>query len=432
MSVTARLLCGSAVVVLASVLAAFGVFDSFASDGELDRTLIGSLIAYWVLLGFGVLLFAAIREGWKESLLFLSVVALMLVSAEIVARYLFPFRSMPRLHGVSSESVHHIYPANRTMYAGEYEDKHVVVSTNEHGLRTQYSPEAFRAHPKRIMVLGDSFVFGLGVPQESTFPEVLERNLSRTLPGLAVLNAGVISHSPLLSKLLLDEIDELYLPTLVVLVLDPTDIGDDIQYAREIKRDGDNRVYFETRRAQGEPYYGGLVQVLSPYLALPYRKLIDAIGFGDPYDYYRFELTIGDVTERNRYFIYRHPLELTERYFTETASHVRDAAAIANSVGASFLLVVSPRFHHWNTKEAPDNWEKDEYSLNEPFQYEYSRFFDEAQGRLGFPVLNLLPSFQATEEFPLVFRDDPHWNERGHAFVAEAIAEHLTRLQLLE
>ncbi|HET7426644.1 MAG TPA: hypothetical protein VFJ50_06360 [Gemmatimonadales bacterium] len=44
---------------------------------------------------------------------------------------------------------------------------------------------------------------------------------------------------------------------------------------------------------------------------------------------------------------------------------------------------------------------------------------------MKYPVFSLLPAFKATREFPLVFREDPHWNERGNAFAARVLVDHL-------
>ena len=75
--------------------------------------------------------------------------------------------------------------------------------------------------------------------------------------------------------------------------------------------------------------------------------------------------------------------------------------------GGEFLLIVTPRFHHWNTAECPENAEADHYALDEPYQYEYFRFFEEEQTEAGFEIVSLLPAFQKTDRYPLVLRDDP-------------------------
>jgi hypothetical protein len=109
--------------------------------------------------------------------------------------------------------------------------------------------------------------------------------------------------------------------------------------------------------------------------------------------------------------------------------HIDGIGQQASRIGAPFVLLVTPRFQHWNPNESPHNWEQDQYRLDEPHQYEYFRYFDESVR--PYPIVNLLPDFKATDRFPLVFGNDPHWNARGHAFVAEVVAKHVMDRQLL-
>jgi len=95
-------------------------------------------------------------------------------------------------------------------------------------------------------------------------------------------------------------------------------------------------------------------------------------------------------------------------------------------------LVITPRFHHWNRTECPNNWERSAYSLDEPFQYEYFKFFEEIRDQVSYRIFDMLPDFQETAEFPLVFDDDPHWNENGHTFVANVLTEYLITNRVIE
>src|SRR4030095_16199761 len=115
---------------------------------------------------------------------------------------------MRPLKGLPSSTYHHAYPPNAKMFQGVFEGTPVVVRTNEDGLRTPYTGAQFREYQDRVIAIGDSFTFGFGVRQEGAFPERLEGLLRKALPSrhLAVLNAGVVSYSPLLEKLQFDGI----------------------------------------------------------------------------------------------------------------------------------------------------------------------------------------------------------------------------------
>jgi hypothetical protein len=251
---------------------------------------------------------------------------------------------------------------------------------------------------------------------------------------VAVLNTGVVSYSPILEERAYFGKLRAYKPDVVLLVLDATDIGDDIEYARELTTD-DSASYF--RSATAPPKfrdYGALYNLVYPYikaaLRYPYNALQWRLG-GKGYDYYDFHLVVDGVEESNRFFTYRHPLESTRQYFLKSLSYINHIAADVSDSGGKFILVVTPRFQHWNPKESSNNWEKFAYKLNEPYQYEYFRFFDEIKGQVNFDILNMLPVFQASKQFPLCFDNDPHWNESGHALVANALVDYLVKKRVI-
>jgi hypothetical protein len=421
----------AAVLALAAAIAV-GALDRFFDEGLAKRSAIGALVAYWLVL-FGIVWVIpfALRHPRQVGLCMVATAAT-LGLVEIGARIFLPGATVLSLDagGFRSREFHHIYPAHARRYMGRFEGAPVFLETNEDGLRTRYSKEEFRKHDERVIFLGDSFTFGLGVTSEDTFPSRVEAQLRRAASDetVAVLNAGIVSYSPFLHKVLFEKKLVEYRPTLVVLFLDATDIGDDHAYMSTAERAEASWIFpFE----EGEPvrYRGALGELIRPHG----RRLMSALDypfqlagyqlFPKSPDYYDFEIEIGTVLEKNRYFIYRHPLDVTRPLFERTLRNIDEIAARASQLGAGFALAITPRYHHWNVAECPDNWEKDEYGLAEPYQFEFFRFFDEV--RREYPIINLLPDFRATDQYPLVFADDPHWNAAGHAFVADTVTRHL-------
>lgn len=430
--------------VLALAIVFTGVLDQLSGGEGIPRDIATQSIAlYWTLTCILVVIVAHWRSYRMQIVLAVFSVAFALVFFEIAARVLAVPAGFLHWEGLPSRTLHHAYTPDRKMYAGIYEDEPVFVITNEDGLRTNYSRASFIEHESRIAILGDSFTFGFGVQQENSMPTFLEAALRKASgsQNLAVLNAGIVSYAPLLEKLLFDEIVQHYEPELVVLVLDPTDIGDDYKYGLEAVEQNGGTIFPRAGPECGETgtanYYGAVAEILAPVvaplgipLAYPFRVIGPRIGIpvgkNCAYDYYNFNLEIEGVVETNRYFHYRHPLAATRKYFDASLGHIIETAKAVRSKGSDFVLVVSPRFHHWNPLESPDNWESTVYELDEPFQYEYFRYFDEARKDVDFPIFDMLPAFRATDEFPLAFPDDPHWNPRGNAFVARTLAAYLT------
>jgi hypothetical protein len=406
---------------------AFGALDRFTDDGTVEKgDVIGAAVFYWLLASVGTLLLVSLRRGrWKEVTLLVVSVAFGLGVAEAGLRIVLGDWALRPFQGIPSRSLHHLYAANARMFWGQVDGKPLYVDTNEDGLRSRYSRREFRRFRTRVVMMGDSFPFGFLVRQDAAFPTVVEASLRQSgHADLAVLNAGVISYSPALEELLYDQVITHYQPTAVMLFLDASDIGDDIQYREQMRTGDDGRIYFEGDVVD-PGYYGALHMLAYPavrrYAAYPFQRWMTP-----PRNrYYDFRLPIGGTVETNRFFIYRHPLEQTEKYFEATLGAVSRIAARVKASGARFVLVILPRFQHWNPAESPKNWEAVNYAREEPYQYEYFRFFDQARARVDYEIVDLLPEFRRTKEFPLVFEHDPHWTERGHGFVADVVSRHI-------
>ncbi|MFT3770516.1 MAG: GDSL-type esterase/lipase family protein [Minicystis sp.] len=391
------------------------------------------------------------RTRRRFILAVLGVVLLDVSIAELWCRRDIPVPDTVGFKFIHSPRYHHMHPANRRMFLGKYEnsslaaaaseapepDRAVYATTNEDGLRTRYSRAQFLGFRRRIAVLGDSFTFGLGVDQDAAFPQAIEAMLRGREGGddLAVLNAGVTSHSPFVERRLLEQTVLSYRPQLVIMVLDATDIGDDYWYSTIAEDDGGLGHFGPSSPWLGEDREITDHSALFERIGLPARGLrallLHPLEVGTRAPLSRLHLRFDGREENGRFFIYRYPLSRTEKYFQATWDNITAAAEAAARNGARFLLVVAPRFQHWNPAECPDNWERHEYALHEPFQDEYLRFFADAARPRTFPVLGLIDAFRAAKSFPLVFRNDPHWNARGHRVVARAIVDALDQRALL-
>jgi hypothetical protein len=381
-----------------------------------------------------------VRRRWRECLLLAGSLVVAVGFVEVALRLLRPYESLPRFRWIASRRLHHVNPPSRRMFSGYVGGVPVVVETNEDGFRTRHTRASFTSQGVRVAVLGDSFAFGAGVNEPDAFPARLEGELQRRLDSrdVAVLNAGVISYSPLLERLQVADVLAGYRPTLVLMLLDATDIGDDFIYAQKAER-GASPPVFPLEGETQVRHYGAVHELTRPALRwmgerlfYPIELLRAASGHAPALgpNYYLSYVTF-EGQQENRFFIYRHPLERTAPYFEETYRHIEAAAAASQAAGARFVLVVSPRYHHWNPRECPYDWQRGAYRIDEPYQFELFRFFEQKRVSAPFPILDLLPAFRGTREFPLVFPNDPHWNPQGHAFVARTLADYLIQSRLL-
>ena len=127
----------------------------------------------------------------------------------------------------------------------------------------------------------------------------------------------------------------------------------------------------------------------------------------------------------DRFFVTNQPLEESARDIERGV--VRNLEElnrfVTGTLEAAMALVVYPRSYQYSMRESPGNWEAHLYEVLGPYVREPFNFFEKSRGWMPFPVLNLLPAFEATDEYPLFLEDDPHWNAAGARFVAEAVAQ---------
>jgi hypothetical protein len=398
--------------------------------------LVLSLLLYWAVTAVvlalllnarAVLRFVAARRAQLAASTLSLVLSLCVAeyAAQIVVDRTSGFRQLP------SATLHHENPKN----AAIHDNTGVMVHTNPDGLRTPWTRETFRTQRERIVLMGDSFTFGLGVEDDESVPANLQAILRERFAGddIAVLNAGVISYSPFLERLAFREVVRHYAPTLTILMIDLGDIGDDYKYARHIMPGSDlERPVFDV----AESHYNrdaeiALLKLASP-LFTPFRTPWEVLRRfrtlrPPPSGYLKFEVEVDGVLDTNRWFILRHPLEKTRPFFEATLSYIEDIARQAREAGSAFLLVVPPRYFQWSDRECPKDWAAYMRELDEPHEYSIFEFFDEAASRVDFPIKSLLPEFRATTRFPLVFERDAHWNPDGNRFVAEVLADYLSQ-----
>jgi hypothetical protein len=104
------------------------------------------------------------------------------------------------------------------------------VRTNQDGLRDERMPAA-NPNVTRVLALGDSVTFGMGVDQKDTFPAWLERianSAGQTGKPLEVINAGVSGYNLADEANYLPFLLDRYRPDLVIWLMIPNDYDDSL------------------------------------------------------------------------------------------------------------------------------------------------------------------------------------------------------------
>lgn len=334
-----------------------------------------------------------------NSLLSIITIFILLLVAEAVVRVVMPNTVKIRMMHQPDENLgYRMVPGYEMTYTTpEFKE---YVKLNSRGLRDrEYSTEN-DPNTYRILALGDSFAFGVGVNAEETYPKVLETLLNQHPIGgnskkYEVINAGVEGYGTEQEYVYLKELIDRYRPKLIIVGLHYNDVGDVMKgipsaYTRSRLK---NRVYFLS-------YLRGL-QIL-----LANKKHIRENLFGVYQDTYSPELEKG--------------FQMTEEYLVK----IQD---FAKSYGAKTLIVTVPFCFELDKAE----WEKkglgQEYT-DEFFRKNMGKFSDrimEFGTKRNVPILPLLQTFRNSKVRPLYFTEDAHWTKDGHRLAAETIDNYL-------
>lgn len=280
---------------------------------------------------------------------------------------------------------------------------------NSDGVRTALEADEFREEDFNIIVLGDSFVYGMFLGRQDTTPYRLEELAHAAgYKNVHVINFGWISSSPYLSLRLLKDIGKKYKPDMVIEVVDMTDFWDDTFYRRAVERKG----FFAL---------GHWMPATSLLLGKWGREVIKS-------DWYSIGLW---GVPWQRYFAMERPLDQTRPYLDTLVNNLDETDAyVKNELHVPFAVFVMPRSVQYSERETPDD-HSTEYTRLGPYSQEPFRYFAEIAPQKSYPVISLLEDFRSTTVFPLTFEHDPHHTSAGNKESARFIWQHLQQQGLL-
>ena len=281
----------------------------------------------------------------------------------------------------------------------------------------------------RILVIGDSFVDGVGIPWPETFPGRLQAALSPR--GVEVLNAGCNSYTPPLYRLrILDLMKKGVRIDRVVLFLDLSDIKDTQFY----EVDGINRARFipygpfqsqlgwrthfekaaqfsETVLEANLALTGAVLRNTRLFLEKRAGKKLGSRGIVASHETPQFLVD---------WAYYRGPMQ----WFVQAGiQRIQISMGILKewlgAQGIPLTLVVYP-------------WPQD--VLRNDFPARAETFWGEWARQEGFEFLSLFPLFCSSPNPAQVVQEDYipgdcHWNSRGHARVADYLLKNYEKIQ---
>lgn len=310
-------------------------------------------------------------------------------------------RSYSQYSFVSDPVLGHVPSPNfvgRMTFVDEYD---VTFHTNADGLRDR----EYEANPpsvKRILVVGDSFVWGTGVGQSEVFAKVLEQRLNgnEASSRYEVINAGVGGYSIDQYEIWLDRLRPKYAPDIVLLVLF---VGND--FGKYPPRDS-------------LPIYRW-IQVKNGYRVRVRNKVDSWVRWNSALGF--FVLGRMDRLEETIHKSFRGQENVEA--IVATAEPYLDAIRYKTErARARIVVLIIPdkrQLHKELSRQKRINKEP-VMVLSKGFERRRQlalKYLDS----VGVPYLDLFPRFQKRPVQRLYYEIDGHFSPEGHAYVAELL-----------
>jgi hypothetical protein len=287
---------------------------------------------------------------------------------------------------------------------------------------------------RRILILGDSFMFGQGVPYGMSLP----RNLAALLPQFEVVNAAVPGYTLGQEYVLYRETGRRFQPDLILLGFFMNDL--DETRSLEVTRDPRGVPIAYTMRADAarrnrEGRLNSVVGRLSRGLRA--RSILYSL-VRSRLDNLRYWIsnprTEDPSTPEPPTYLHMFLAEPPEGNLAlwETAYHTLDALEeLVAAGGARLFLFYIPA--DWQLSDAAmAEWARfygvDPATLD---RHRPQRMLERWASRTGTPFLDLLPSFEGRSREEMYFLHDLHWTPEGHRVATEAVLDSLRRAGLL-
>ncbi len=360
-----------------------------------------------------------------------------LILCEVLLRFFAPqVTRRPAVWGYDAElGWGHIAGASGRMLSPEFD---VNVDINSDGLRDrEYSVEKSQ-NVRRILVFGDSFAEGWGVPVDRSFSEKLESNLGGGGEGrvLEVLNFGVAGFGTDQELLLFRRHGTRYRPDDVVVLFYANDLWNN-QSRRGIGSERGHKPYFrisgEGELLRGVPveksrYWDLQEGAWNPPAAQRFQRYL--------FEHWHTLALVGKAlrsspvpsAQRAKYYEGLYGRTETARDKTGwrlTAAILHEFQRTVVATGARFHLVYVPAIvqveeENWRLKRQLHGLAGEDFDLQKP-----NRHLRAIAADHQISLVDLTPRFVAEAGTRTLYFRDSHWNEAGHALAAELVGEHL-------
>ena len=303
-------------------------------------------------------------------------------------------------------------PGISTRYATPEFDNDLTI--NPQGVRDDRAIGPKQPNERRVVVLGDSFVFAVQVPFADTFGEQLERGLNASASShfWRVINGGVQGYGPVEEWLFYRDIASAFDPDLVLIVVSVANDAIEAFDAKEKLALG--RVPDGTQIQRSQTAFRQVVR--SSMVLQLFRLRADQLR----------ARAFASTAERPLAGYLEHPPPFVTEGLAAASRAFGNIAAQAEASGAHVVFVLMPARFQAHDEDFRRVSEIAKRNGNALVRHAATERFTRALAPLGEPILDLLPVFESLDDPPAYyFVQNAHLNARGHRVAADAILNFL-------
>ena len=301
------------------------------------------------------------------------------------------------------------------------------METNSIGLRDREYGDK-KDNTFRILVLGDSITFGLGVELEDTYPKQLETILGLRNDGkkYEVINAGVMGYGTDHEFYYLEEWGAKLKPDLVIVGFYVGNDVDDVMIGAQNLFTVKDGYLFDKYRHEGIESNKNIFKRHSKayeFFADRVNNLLIKTGL---------KKGNSDLPENLKFYLNKLPYKM-EVTMNKVETFLKKISNLEAQIGGKTIIILIPtRKQIFLQNNLDEDFER--YKLN-PIEYSPTKINDEIINfakRSRIPLIDLLPIMKEEEEkIQLLLPGMSHWNKEGHKLVANTIYGFLISNQII-
>lgn len=348
---------------------------------------------------------------------------------------------------VSRKYDHAFKPNSRfSLVASKNNEYDVAVKINNYGFRGKDINLSKDPGVTRILVMGDSFTFGVGAEENETIPFLIEKYLKEKGKKVEIINAGFGSDSPVLHYLKVKEKYLKFKPDLALFLFDFSDLSDDWRYERSLVYDeSGNIIRCDPTFIDGKRDWWKTARMYSKLCVYIHNKvirLIEKIRILGLKTYVKAKmegkrakaLIVAKQAEGKKinpikydgYLIIRGRDKLDEikKHLKRTEKYLTLIKDTLEEEGIPLVLIVYPYGIH----VGPDQWGEGRvywgFEKNKIYDdyYAFDLMKDYAKEN-NIPFINTLPVFLKNNDRKLFFDVDGHFTPETNKLVAKDIVD---------